>query len=177
MGGAPESSCLPAATVSRHGLCAATRSSRPRIQTVDCGQPPADPANPDPAMRRRLHLVPLTFVPPEPDTALPDVLQGEAGGILAWAIDGCLAWQREGLKPPPVVAKKQRITSRTKTDRAVDCAAVRTKPGAREASSKLYADWSVWAQERGERPRGDKWFSPALGVTFCQAAHNGRGRI
>jgi putative DNA primase/helicase len=53
--------------------------------------------NPDNAMRRRLHLLPMTYKPPAPDRELQAALLAEAPGILAWAIEGCLAWQREGL--------------------------------------------------------------------------------
>ncbi len=38
------------------------------------------------------------------DTALPDKLQAELPGILAWAVQGCLRWQKEGLPIPPSVA-------------------------------------------------------------------------
>ena len=30
-------------------------------------------------------------------------LKKEADGILRWAVEGCLMWQREGLNPPDVV--------------------------------------------------------------------------
>jgi P4 family phage/plasmid primase-like protien len=39
------------------------------------------------------------------DTALPDKLQAELPGILAWAVQGCLRWQKEGLPIPPSVAE------------------------------------------------------------------------
>lgn len=34
---------------------------------------------------------------------LPDKLKAEAEGVLAWAVEGCLEWQRFGLKPPQEV--------------------------------------------------------------------------
>src|SRR5215213_6273154 len=37
------------------------------------------------------------------DPTLSDVLRGELPGILAWAVDGCLAWQRNGLGTPEAV--------------------------------------------------------------------------
>ncbi len=30
----------------------------------------------------------------------PEVFQEELPGILAWAVEGCLLWQQEGLEPP-----------------------------------------------------------------------------
>ena len=59
----------------------------------------------DEAIRRRLHLVPFTETIPENerDPSLGEKLRAEYSGILAWAIQGCLDWQREGLKPPAAV--------------------------------------------------------------------------
>jgi P4 family phage/plasmid primase-like protien len=53
----------------------------------------------DNAIWERMRLVPFTVtIPPaERDTTLPDKLQAELPGILAWAVRGCMAWQQEGL--------------------------------------------------------------------------------
>ena len=61
--------------------------------------------NIDEAIRRRLHLIPfaVTIPPEERDDELPEKLRAEWGGILQWAIDGCLLWQADGLTPPAVV--------------------------------------------------------------------------
>lgn len=54
---------------------------------------------------RRIRLVPFEVTIPdgEQDKHLLDKLRAELPGILAWAVDGGQAWQREGLNPPPVV--------------------------------------------------------------------------
>jgi P4 family phage/plasmid primase-like protien len=54
------------------------------------------------AIKRRVLLVPFLQVIPEAerDVALPEKLRAEHSAILRWMIDGCLAYQREGLKPP-----------------------------------------------------------------------------
>ena len=54
-------------------------------------------------MWRRVKLVPFTQVFRNPDRSLPATLMAEASGILAWAVRGCLDWQREGLRHPAVV--------------------------------------------------------------------------
>lgn len=61
----------------------------------------------DEAMRRRIHIVPFTVtIPPEQrDHQLEDKLKTELPGILAWAVEGCLAWQRTGLAPPLAVTR------------------------------------------------------------------------
>jgi hypothetical protein len=59
----------------------------------------------DEAMRRRLHLVPFTVtIPPKRrDKTLPERLLAERDGVLAWAVQGCVEWQRIGLQPPAAV--------------------------------------------------------------------------
>jgi putative DNA primase/helicase len=59
----------------------------------------------DHAIWRRLRLIPFTETIAEEacDRELPKKLQAELTGILTWAVEGCLAWQQEGLNPPGVV--------------------------------------------------------------------------
>jgi putative DNA primase/helicase len=53
----------------------------------------------DPAIWDRIRLIPFTVRIPEEeqDKALIDKLRAEGSGILRWAVEGCLAWQRDGL--------------------------------------------------------------------------------
>jgi len=66
---------------------------KPRIKTVDD------------AWRRRLHLVPFTRKPEQPDPELKDKLRGEYPAILQWMIDGAEWWAREGLSPPAIITE------------------------------------------------------------------------
>jgi P4 family phage/plasmid primase-like protien len=54
---------------------------------------------------RRIHLIPFLAVIPdsEKDSHLSDKLRSELPGVLAWAIRGCLEWQKAGLRPPPAI--------------------------------------------------------------------------
>ena len=54
---------------------------------------------------RRVRLVPFCheFKSDEIDPHLSEKLQAELPGILAWAVQGCLEWQKEGLNPPAEV--------------------------------------------------------------------------
>lgn len=52
---------------------------------------------------RRIRLVPFlrTFIGEQCDPLLESVFrEQEAPGILNWCVEGCLTWQRDGLKPP-----------------------------------------------------------------------------
>jgi putative DNA primase/helicase len=54
------------------------------------------------AVWRRINVYPWTVIIPadKVDTQLTNKLKAEWPGILAWAVRGCLAYQREGLNPP-----------------------------------------------------------------------------
>src|SRR5262249_9456043 len=54
---------------------------------------------------RRIKLVPFTVTIPEQekDKDLGEKLKAERPGILAWAVRGCLDWQRDGLDEPEEV--------------------------------------------------------------------------
>ncbi|MCZ6625864.1 MAG: phage/plasmid primase, P4 family, partial [Deltaproteobacteria bacterium] len=56
----------------------------------------------DSAIWRRIRLVPftVTFPEDEQDKKLPEKLKAELPGIFNWTVQGCLAWQREGLGIP-----------------------------------------------------------------------------
>ena len=55
-------------------------------------------------MWRRVKLVPFLQSFDTPDTTLGDALRAEAPGILTWAVEGCLEWQKGGLQHPECVA-------------------------------------------------------------------------
>ena len=59
----------------------------------------------DYAIWRRIRLVPFEVqIPPEErDAELPAKLAAESTGILAWAVEGCLQWQKKGLDAPEAV--------------------------------------------------------------------------
>ena len=58
----------------------------------------------DEAFRRRLLLMPFTRRPVVEDPHLGDKLNGEAGKILSWMIEGAAAYLRDGLGKIPAVA-------------------------------------------------------------------------
>ena len=119
--------------------------------------------NPDAAMRRRMNLVPLTYVPAKPDTGLAEALLAELPGILAWAVRGCLEWQRIGLQPPPVVtaATDEYFASQDSLAEWLTTQCERV-PGAWTTTRTLFSDWKAWMLDRGEEPGTEKAFSDAM---------------
>jgi len=120
----------------------------------------------DVAIRSRFHLVPFTVEIPEAerDKELMEKLKGEWPGILAWAIDGCLLWQRNGLIPPPSVraATDEYLAAEdTVTQWFADCCEASTNAKGL-FTSELFNSWKSWAEEAGEFVGSQKRFSQRL---------------
>jgi P4 family phage/plasmid primase-like protien len=113
----------------------------------------------DGGMRRRLHLVPFQQVydldktktgAKPPDRMLKEKLLAEAPGILAWMIEGCLAWQQRGLDPPASVLD---YTTEFFADNDTlgewieqHCDDVRlTDPKAKTPNEELFSDWKTFS--------------------------------
>ena len=116
-------------------------------------------------MRRRFHLVPFNVTIPEAerDKELPEKLRAKWTGILQWMVDGCLAWQREGLNPPRIVvdATDSYMTSEDSlgtwiADRC-DC-----NRASWTSAKALFESWKTWAESVGEYLGSEKRFSQNL---------------
>src|SRR5262249_10768729 len=59
------------------------------------------------AIWNRLKPIPftVTILPDEMDKGLLEKLKSEAEGILAWMVEGCRRWMKEGLGDPPEVSE------------------------------------------------------------------------
>lgn len=105
----------------------------------------------DEAIRRRLHLIPfsVTIPPEERDQLLGDKLRSEWSGILGWMIEGCVAWQREGLAPPRAVrdATEAYLEAEDAFRAWIDD---RCERGTWASSASLFASWKKWAESAGE---------------------------
>jgi putative DNA primase/helicase len=126
---------------------------KPRLRTVD------------EAIRRRLHLIPFSVTIPENerDPQLADKLQNERSGILAWAIQGCLEWQRMGLSPPKAVvdATSQYLTAEDAIGSWIEACCER-RNDTWTASTELYVSWKNWADQFGEQAGSHRHFSEKL---------------
>jgi putative DNA primase/helicase len=111
-------------------------------------------AGTDEGIWRRLRLVPFTVSIPadEQDHGLLRKLEAELPGILNWAIQGCLEWQRDGLKPPAIIAdavRAYREESDTLGRFVSECCEVRSLGQVK--SSALFKRYQDFAQAAGER--------------------------
>ena len=79
-----------------------------------------------------------------------DKLKAEAPGILQWMIEGCLEWERNGLKPPQVVKEstEEYLGAEDSLQQWIDeCCDM----GPYFATSKaLFTSWSLWCDSSGE---------------------------
>jgi putative DNA primase/helicase len=126
---------------------------------------------------RRLHFVPFTrsFVGRE-DKGLKDRLRDEGPGILRWLVQGCLAWQRDGLTPPEDVLTATR-DYKDRSDVLADflAAACEIDPIATTAAKDLYAKYRDWAGEQGLSDR-ERLSSKAFGLELGDRPDVERGR-
>ena len=108
----------------------------------------------DEGIWRRLRLVPFTVtIPPEEqDRGLLDKLKAELPGILRWAVEGCLEWQRIGLRPPAIITDAVR-QYREESDTlgrfiAESCTASNLSD---VKSSAFFARYQAFCEQAGER--------------------------
>lgn len=109
----------------------------------------------DHAMWRRVRLIPftVTIADDQQDKMLEGKLRGEGAGILRWMVEGCLAWQRDGLGVPVEVRaatasyrSEMDVVGRFLADRcALDQSATIT-------AADLYADYVAWCDAEREKP-------------------------
>lgn len=105
------------------------------------------------AIQRRFRMIPFkaSFMGAKRDNKLGEKLRAEYGGILQWAVEGCLKWQSEGLRPPPVVCyatedyfETQDTLGAWLEEKTVSDKKTETR------SNELYADYKHWCDSRGE---------------------------
>jgi len=119
----------------------------------------------DPAIWDRIRLVPFTVRIPDDavDLALPGKLKAEIAGILSWAVEGCLEWQREGLGNPEEVraatdAYRQEMDTLARfiEDRCV------LAPNAQVDATPLFNAFKEWCVDVNETPGSQKSFGMRL---------------
>ena len=137
-----------------HKLWLAT-NHKPTIRGTDLG------------MWRRIKLIPFTVQIPdaEKDDALKARLRAPEArpGILNWAIEGVLLWQREGLKPPQTVVEATQAYREEMDVLAAwiaDCCVIHKQ--AEASAADLYASYFGWCGSQGERSESQRSFGLRL---------------
>jgi putative DNA primase/helicase len=141
---------------------------RPGLRTVD------------EAIKRRTNVIKCDAVIPksERDLKLEKKLEAEWGGILQWMIDGCIKWQRDGLKPSASVidATNEYLTVEDVFGGWLEECCVIGKDKFDE-TSRLWDAWQRWATGSGEFVGTQKLLAKRLeerGFTADRATINGK---
>jgi len=131
----------------------------------------------DDAMWERIKRIPFPFTIPkaDQDTRLQTVLRDpEMGGkaLLAWAVEGCLLWQREGLMEPQAVIDST-LQYRQELDPLADwfddC--VELEPDAFTSTADLYESYTWWCNNQQEKPIHIKTFGKLFPINRPVAKH------
>jgi putative DNA primase/helicase len=151
----------------------------PKFKLVIAGNHKPSLRSVDEAIRRRLHLVPFTVTIPkeERDPSLAEKLRAEFPGILSWAIQGCLAWQEEGLNSPAAV--REATTDYLDSEDAIgrwleDRCVIDEKRWT--AAGTLFANWQAWCDDTGEREGSQKHFAQQLEARGFQRHRTNRAK-
>lgn len=119
----------------------------------------------DEAISRRIVLIPFAVTIPaeERDKNLLDKLKAEAGGILAWLIEGATLWARSGIALPEAVraATAEYLADEDLMERWLqECCFV-----AKDASARvldLFNSWKAFCDQNGEHPGSTRRFGQKL---------------
>ena len=139
-------------------------NSRPRVSADDA------------AIWRRILQVPFVHVIPEAerDERVKIRLRTDPkvhSAILAWAVQGCLEWQKIGLAVPACVrdyTNEYRAENDPLRDWLTDCC--RLDPNAWTASADLRKSYGDWCEANGEKPLDGKPLAAALTAKNCIAS-------
>ena len=120
----------------------------------------------DEAIKSRILLIPFTekISDEERDKNLEEKLKSEWGGILRWAIEGCLAWQAEGLKPPTRVrdATADYFSAEDLYGRWLEECCIVDRKIQWTATELLYGSFKKYCEAAGEVADDLKTFAQAL---------------
>lgn len=129
----------------------------------------------DTGIWRRIHLIPFTVQIPEDkvDKQLPYKLKEEYPAILAWAVEGCLLWQKEGLEMPLAVrdaTKEYRKDMDVVSAWLDECC---TLGEGREKTSDLYQSYVDWAEKNNEYKMSNRKFGDGMAKRFERTKSHG----
>jgi len=134
----------------------------------------------DLAIWRRIRLIPFNVsIPlPEQDKHLEAKLATELPGILRWALDGCLEWQKDSLGMPDAVVA---ATSTYKNDMSSNVtqfinSQYEAGVSLRVKANEIYKSYVEWCTDNGEEAADQKIFKISLldmGLTQKRTGRNG----
>lgn len=133
----------------------------------------------DPAIWRRIQVVPFNVKITNVDLDLPDKLMLEKVAVLGWIIAGHLAYKSVGLDPPDAVqiSTKAYRSDSDAISRFLEERTNRTGSGGWVKTRDLWHAYRVWCEEAGEHPGKDSDFTKALRTKGFEPVHRKIGRV
>ena len=133
----------------------------------------------DSGIWRRVRLIPFTvhISDDKKDKNLKHKLKQELPGILHWAVEGCLMWQREGFKAPTaIVAATADYRSEMDTIGAFikDCCTI--GEGYTEKAQSLFKAYLTWAKENNEYEKTSTAFGREIAKRY-EKKHTRQGSM
>lgn len=124
--------------------------------------------NVDDAARRRFNIVPFNNKPAKKNPLLQEQLRAEWPGILRWMIEGCLDWNKHGLKRPQVVldATKAYFEDQDSITQWIEECCEMGKLVA-DTNASLWSSWVNFAKRLGVEPGSAKGLTQALERLEC----------
>jgi putative DNA primase/helicase len=134
----------------------------------------------DEAFSRRMNVIPFTVTIPqaERDQQLSEKLKIEWPGILAWMVEGCSAWQQDGLRAPTaVVAATEDYLEAEDALRAWIDERCKCDPNSADTLASLWESWQAWAQNAGGYIGSKRKFGQKLeDKGFARSGTHGKAR-
>lgn len=129
---------------------------------------------------RRIKLIPFEVnIPKEKvDKLLKYKLRREFPQILAWAVDGCIMWQKEGLEDPDSV--KSAVKDYKQEMDLVggfleQCVIIDYDPKNKVMASELFSVYSKWAEQNNEWKMTSKRFFIEVAKKLPEKGRNSKG--
>lgn len=111
-------------------------------------------------MWRRVHFIPFNVTIENPDKHLGEKLLDEAEGILAWLVQGCMYWHKQGHLEAPIIVKDATQAYRNEMDvmaRFIDeCCQEYSE--AEVGATELYQAYKQWCEQQEEQPESQRAF-------------------
>jgi putative DNA primase/helicase len=134
----------------------------------------------DDAIWRRIRLTPFTqqFKGTKRDAELPEKLKAELPGILAWAVRGCLKWQRDGLGRPKTVLEAT-TEYRRESDQVGRFLSERCVSGKEHSVSgnALYSAYVQFCQQQGEKFLANNQFAEQIAKRHFEKKRTRKGWV
>lgn len=124
--------------------------------------------NHDEATMRRLRLIHWGVTLPEEErdpTLAAKIIATELSGVLAWAVEGCLEWQRQGLNPPSVavIDTEEYVMREDQLGEWIN-SRLRVNPNTRSTNEQIYSSYTLWCDFMRIKPMSNT----ALGLELTK---------